>query len=299
MGTKTLGTNETAVRSGMLRAVAKLIVITDTTDSNVRNIEEHFDVTRMCDFDEISDDEEAEMVQQWPHSLSRHRVMDYGNLERSKIKECLEHFFTASAAVSRWHLLGGLLLLLLLLLGICVLLWFCFSDFLNWGRLFNLGLLLDGNEQANDVLGLDHVVLIDLELTEDVVNLSLGHLVSPGLEGVLEHLGVNLALVVVGLESLDDEVVGVVALAGHLLLEHLDHVVVGARSRDLSQQTVELGLAHEHTDVVEGSAQVVLVQLAILVDVHQLEAVLVHLQLLLGESALILTLAHPGGCVVL
>ena len=60
--TKTLGTNETAVRSGMLRAVAKLIVITDTTDSNVTNIEEHFDVTRMCDFDEISDDEEAEMV---------------------------------------------------------------------------------------------------------------------------------------------------------------------------------------------------------------------------------------------
>merc|ERR1719432_600672 len=92
---------------------------------------------------------------------------------------------SASAAVSRWHLLGGLLLLLLLLLGICVLLRFCFSDFLNWGRLFNLGLLLDGNEQANDVLGLDHVVLIDLELTEDIVNLSLGHLVSPGLEGVL------------------------------------------------------------------------------------------------------------------
>ena len=80
--------------------------------------------------------------------------------------------------------------------------------------------------------------------------------------------------------------------SGHLLLEHLDHVVVGAGSRDLSQQTVKLGLAHEHTDVVEGSAEIVLVKLAILVDVHKLEAVLVHLQLLLGESALILT---PGG----
>merc|ERR1719278_1958252 len=98
--------------------------------------------------------------------------------------------------------------------------------------------------KTNDVLGLDHVVLIDLELTEDVVDLSLGHLVSPGLKGVLKHLGVNLALVVVGLERLDNEVVRVVALTGHLLLEHLDHVVIGARSRDLAQQTVELRLAH-------------------------------------------------------
>merc|ERR1719382_208534 len=206
-------------------------------------------------------------------------------------------FFLASASssgsastVSRWHLLGGLLLLLLLL-GICVFLGFSLH-LLHWGGLLHLGLLLDGDEQANDVLGLDHVVLINIELTEDVVNLSLGHLVSPGLKGVLEHLGVDLALVVVSLEGLDDEVVGVVALAGHLLLEHLDHVVIGAGSRDLAQQAVELGLAHEDTDVVEGAAQVVLVQLAILVDVHQLEAVLVHLELLLGESSLILALAH-------
>merc|ERR1712127_748150 len=196
------------------------------------------------------------------------------------------------------YLLGGLLLLLLLLLGVRVLL-LLNRGLLNNSDLLSLGLLLDGDEQANDVLGLDHVVLIDLELVEDVVNLSLGHLVSPGAEGMLKHLGVNLALVVVGLEGLDDEVIGVVAVAGHLLLEHLDHVVVGARSRDLSQQTVELRLAHEDTDVVEGTTQVVLVELAILVDVHQLEAVLVHLQLLLRESALILTLAHLGACVVL
>jgi len=70
-------------------------------------------------------------------------------------------------------------------------------------------------------------------------------------------------------------------------LEHLDHVVVGAGSRDLAQQAVKLRLAHEDTDVVEGATQVVLVKLAILVDVHKLEAVLVHLQLLLvSESEL-------------
>merc|ERR1712156_114474 len=95
------------------------------------------------------------------------------------------------------NLLGGLLLLLLLLLGIGVLLRLGLRGLLNRDGLLDLGLLLDGNEQADHVLGLDHVVLIDLELAEDVVNLGLGHLVSPGLEGVLEHLGVDLALVVV------------------------------------------------------------------------------------------------------
>merc|ERR1712127_966834 len=168
------------------------------------------------------------------------------------------------------YLLGGLLLLLLLLLGVRVLLLFN-RGLLNNNGLLSLGLLLDGDEQANDVLGLDHVVLIDLELTEDVV---------------------DLALVVVGLEGLDDEVIGVVALASHLLLEHLGHVLAGAGAGDLSQQTVELGLGHEHADVVEGAAQVVLVELAILVDVHELEAVLVHLDLLIGEAALILALTH-------
>ena len=33
-----------------------------------------------------------------------------------------------------------------------------------------------------------HVVLIDIELTKDVVDLGLGHLVSPGLEGVYDHM---------------------------------------------------------------------------------------------------------------
>ena len=58
--TKTVGTNETAVRSGMLRAVAKLIVITDKTDSNVPNIKEHFDVTCMPDLNSISDSDDSE-----------------------------------------------------------------------------------------------------------------------------------------------------------------------------------------------------------------------------------------------
>merc|ERR1712227_763186 len=100
--------------------------------------------------------------------------------------------------IEHLHLLGGLLLLLLLLLGVI-------TSFLLCGSFFNLLLfLLDGNKKSDNFLGLDHVVLINLELTEDVINLSLGHLVSPGHEGMLEHLGVDLAVHVIGLESLDD-----------------------------------------------------------------------------------------------
>merc|ERR1712227_966787 len=190
-------------------------------------------------------------------------------------------------------LLGGLLLLLLLLLGVIGVLLLS-RGFLNGcGSLLNLLLLLlDGDEETNDLLCLDHVVLIDLELSEDVVNLSLGHLVSPGHEGVLEHLGVNLSIIVVSLEGLDNEVIRVIAVSGHLLLEHLDHVVVGAGTADLTEEAVELRLSHEDTDVVEGSAEVIFVKGSVLVDVHQLEAVLVHLELLLGEASLILSLSH-------
>merc|ERR1712058_187476 len=138
----------------------------------------------------------------------------------------------------------------------------------------------------------DHVVLIDVELAKHIVDLGLGHLVAPGLESVLEDLDVDLALGVVGLEGLHNHVVGVVALSGHLLLEHLDHVVIGAGTADLAEQAVQLALSHQHADVVEGAAEIVFVDGAILVDVHQLEAVLVHVKLLLGETSLILALAH-------
>ena len=51
--TKTLGTNETAVRSGMLRAVAKLVVISDRRDTNIEMVEKHFDVIEMDDVNEM------------------------------------------------------------------------------------------------------------------------------------------------------------------------------------------------------------------------------------------------------
>merc|ERR1712200_164427 len=145
----------------------------------------------------------------------------------------------------------------------------------GWGGFLLLLLLLCDKESEN-LLGLDHVVLINVELAKDVVNLSHGHLVSPGLKGVLEHLDVDESLDVVGLEGLDDQVVRVVAVSGHLLLEHVDHVLVGAGTADLSEKAVKLALSHEDTDIIESSTQVIFVNGAILVDVHELEAVLVH-----------------------
>merc|ERR1719481_569020 len=81
------------------------------------------------------------------------------------------------------YLLGGrlLLLLLLLLLGLSLVLLdgggFGFRGLLLLLLLF----LLLGNKGTEHLLALHHVVLIDVELTEHIVNLGLGHLVAPGL----------------------------------------------------------------------------------------------------------------------
>merc|ERR1712048_1004268 len=193
------------------------------------------------------------------------------------------------------HLLGSLLLLLLLLLGIIT---FILSSGLNNNLLlllFLLLLLLNSDKETNNFLGLDHVVLINVELLEDVVNLSVGHLVSPGSESVLEHLDIDLATQVVGHESLENEVIRIVTISGHLLLEHVDHASDIAGASNLSHEVIKFRFGHEDTNVVKSSTEVILVQGTILVDVHQLEAVLVHLDLLLGESssfAFILSLAH-------
>merc|ERR1719270_3043422 len=188
------------------------------------------------------------------------------------------------------HLLGGLLLLLLILLVVLFLRCRSLNNIARWCG-FLLLFLLDGHKEANNLLGLDAVVLINLKLTKDVINLSLGHLVSPGHEGMLEHLGVNLAFQVISFESLNNKVVRVISISSHLLLEHLDHVVVGAGTSNLTEEVIKLRLSHQDTNIVESSTKIILVNGSILVDVHQLEAVLVHLKLLLRE-ALILTLAH-------
>merc|ERR1711923_254607 len=177
------------------------------------------------------------------------------------------------------HLLGSLLLLLLLLLGFS----FIFSRgfFLNWWRwgFFFLLFFLNCNKHTNDILGLDHAILIDVEF-------------SKGTQCILKHLGVNLAFIVISLESRNNEVIRIISISSHLLLEHADHVLEGAGTRDLAKESIKLSLRHENTNVVKSTTEVIFVKLPILVDVHHLEAVLVHLDLLLREASFILTLAH-------
>jgi hypothetical protein len=115
---------------------------------------------------------------------------------------------------------------------------------------------------------------------------------------VPEHLSLDLALDLVGLEGTDDEVVGVVGAAGHLVLLNSDHGVEGAGTADLGKHVVELTLRHELADVVESATDVVLGDGAILVNVHQLEALLVHpdnVGKLMSEGELDDMLAEVGG----
>merc|ERR1712107_739496 len=90
-----------------------------------------------------------------------------------------DHGWNVGGLMQKKEYLLGSLLLLLLLLSISILL-LLHRSLLNWSRFLSLGFFLDGHKETDDILGLDHVVLIDLKLTEDVINLSLGHLVSPG-----------------------------------------------------------------------------------------------------------------------
>merc|ERR1711973_935523 len=150
-------------------------------------------------------------------------------------------------------LLGGLLLLLLLLatLSRC-------SAIVGGGcGCFLLLLLLllllaaAGDEESDHSLALEEAVVVDLELAEDIVNLSLVKLVAEVHQCVAEHLSLNLALDLVGLESAHDQVIRIIGTSSHLLLEHLDHSVECASTSDLAQHVVEFPMRHELADVVE------------------------------------------------
>merc|ERR1712173_99570 len=170
--------------------------------------------------------------------LPRRRMMPMPRRRKRRRRRLPSKCIVIIIRLITMHLLGSLLLLLL---GIGIIL--LRGSFLHrcGGLLDLLLLLLDGDEEADNLLGLDHVVLINLELVEDIIDLSLGHLISPGLERVLEHLDVHLAALVVGHEGLEDEVVRVVAVSGHLLLEHVDHALEVAGAANLAHQVVQLG----------------------------------------------------------
>ena len=115
-------------------------------------------------------------------------------------------------------------------------------------------------------------------------------------------------------DPVDDHVVGVVAHAGHLSLEAAQHVLEVARPADLGEHGVQLGVVHQGpyqrqqimsetpherekylrlTDIVEGGPEIRLVDDAILVDVHEFEALLVRGDLFIAEGAEAPSLALP------
>merc|ERR1711935_668412 len=168
---------------------------------------------------------------------------------------------------------------------------FCGCFFSWWGCFFLLLLTATGNKESNHILGSDKTIIVDLEFAEDIIDLSLVEFVTEVHESMTEHLRLDFAGDLVSLEGTDDEVIGVVGATSHLLLEHLDHVVKVASTTNFSQHAVELTLVHQFTNVVEGSAEVRFAEGAVFVDIHKFEAFLVHINLLLGETAII-TLAH-------
>merc|ERR1719219_1032521 len=156
-------------------------------------------------------------------TLDTNKLRFTSNLERSKIGNLGEKFVQDLVLVVLIkYLLGSLLLLLLLLGSIIFLFYWCFF---NWCRFLSFGFFFYCNKQTDDILGFYHVVLIDLKLSENIVDLCFGHLVSPGFQCVFKHLGVNLSFSIVGFEGLNNQVVRVVAISSHLFSQHFNHVV--------------------------------------------------------------------------
>lgn len=128
-------------------------------------------------------------------------------------------------------------------------------------------LLGAGGEHGDQLRGVDEALVVNLHLVVRFVDLVGGELVAPGHEGVPEPLRVDLALIVEGLEGVDDDVV-LVGTTGHAVREKGQELgeVDGAGS--LTDHLVELLLRRQPAERVEGGAQVVLADDAVLVVVH-------------------------------
>merc|ERR1711935_1056053 len=112
-------------------------------------------------------------------------------------------------SVVSYYLLGGLLLLLFLgtIIGGLFCGCFCGCFFSWWGCFFLLFLTATGNKESNHILGSDKTIIVDLEFAEDIIDLSLVEFVTEVHESMTEHLRLDFAINLVGLEGTDDEVI--------------------------------------------------------------------------------------------
>lgn len=151
-------------------------------------------------------------------------------------------------------------------------------------RLFFLSLLGAG-EHGDQGSGIDEALIVNDHLVEGIVNLILGELVlTPVSEGITELLTVDSAVVVEGLEGVDDDIVVIGTSTGHAVGEQGQQLSEVERSRGLAQHLVQFLIRDQLAEGIEGRAEIVLADHTILVVVHQLEGLLEFGDLLLGEE---------------
>lgn len=128
-------------------------------------------------------------------------------------------------------------------------------------------LLSTGCEHANELSGVDEAFVVDIHLVVRLVDLIGGELVTPGHKRVSEPLGVDLALVVEGLEGVDDDVI-LVGATRHAVGEEGEELGEVDGARRLADHLIEFLLGGEPAEGVKRGAKVVLADDAILVVVH-------------------------------
>lgn len=124
-----------------------------------------------------------------------------------------------------------------------------------------------GGEHGDELGGVDEAFVVDVHLVVGLVDLFAGELVAPGHQGVPEPLGVDLAFVVEGLEGVDDDVV-LVRAAGHAVGEEGEELGEVDGAGGLVHHLVQFLLGRQPAEGVEGGAEVVLADDAVLVVVH-------------------------------
>merc|ERR1719151_129950 len=142
--------------------------------------------------------------------------------------------------------------------------------------------ILLGHHQALQVGGVDHA-LIDLHLSEGIVDLGGGELDTEGHEGVSEGIGIDLAINLEGFEGGKDDVV-VVGSSGHLGGEEGDHLGEVHGSVHLIEHGLGLSTANVLAVGTEGSDEIGGGEEAVLVSVHDAEGLLELLDGRVGEG---------------
>lgn len=124
-----------------------------------------------------------------------------------------------------------------------------------------------GGQHGDQLIGVDETFVVDVHLVVSLVDFVGGELVAPGHEGVPQSLGVDLAVVVEGLEGVDDNII-VVGATGHAAREQCEELSEVDGARGLTDHLVEFLLGGEPAEGVEGGAKVVLTDDTVLVVVH-------------------------------